>query len=65
LCFCALGALQRATHDLTGYKLDEAYYAAREKLNRLVGYSVAEWNDHPDRTHAQVITALKKAAADA
>lgn len=56
---CALGAIRRV---YGGF--GPAFEAARDKLHAHIGgfacgFAVSDWNDAPERTHAEVIAALK------
>lgn len=54
---CALGAIIRSTRS-PDLELD-ARIALRELTE---GYGIESWNDHPERTKAQVLGAFKRAA---
>ena len=57
VCFCALGAIQRVAQDT----VDEGpAYAA---LKRVVRGPISNWNDADGRTQAEVVAALRAAAA--
>lgn len=68
VCFCAAGALMKANNGRDG-----SYYAALHELadalprywQNQLSYDarVFSWNDSARRTHAQVVTAFKKAIA--
>lgn len=56
-CWCSIGALDRSS----GSYCD--YVSALRALQKAVGKEdVAAWNDHPERTQAQVVAAFRKAA---
>ena len=57
---CALGAIY-AVRNAMGAN-DDIWNTAQDKLRMFLGGSVAQWNDHLDRTHAEVIAALRGAA---
>lgn len=73
-CYCAIGAIRQAAIDTVGgdcYGGD--YYGATYALTRVITgepagdigsaeRSVYAWNDDPDRTKAEVVAALRKAA---
>lgn len=62
-CFCAIGAVRRATHLVAG--------SSREVFHRAIGLfcdavetnNVPRWNDTAGRTKEEVIDALRRAAA--
>lgn len=57
VCFCAAGATQRVTVDRPVAANPLAY------LERVIGNSnIAEWNDAPNRTQAEVVAALRAAS---
>jgi len=56
VCFCAAGAIARASGGWNG-----GYHNARAALEVAIGGAIAEWNDAPRRTHAQVLRAFDKA----
>lgn len=60
IAWCAMGAIRHEAPDR------EAIMSARHVLERVLpsrSSTVADWNDAPGRTHAEVIEALTKAAA--
>jgi hypothetical protein len=57
-CWCALGAIWR-TADRAGVNR----YAADKPLFNLLGKSIGEFNDAPERTQAEVVAKLREAAA--
>lgn len=72
VCWCALGALAKVGgHDLTqrGYPLMGPLHEASTLLASVVGKSTglgaADWNDEIGRTQAEVVSALREAAARA
>lgn len=65
-CWCALGAIAQVCdlnpwESWAGHPADAAMWA----LAGVVGRSVAGWNDAPGRTQAEVVAALREAAAKA
>jgi hypothetical protein len=62
--FCALGAINTATSD-HGLERGAEWQEARQILERLVGGSVAHWNDADGRTRAEVVAKLREAASQA
>ena len=65
---CALGGIFFASEELlssgTFWDQRNARRASREALLKYLGTSPSVWNDHPDRTPEEVITALRKAASE-
>ena len=61
--FCAVGAIDRATLDLAAAPLRSP--AVQEFLKDVPGRWFADWNDAPDRTKQEVVSALREAAARA
>jgi hypothetical protein len=57
-CFCAMGAIVRAAN----IEDDEYYEAALTELSAHVGFHVPTWNDAPERTQSEVVSALRAAA---
>lgn len=55
--FCIQGAIMRAYVDAT----DEVYIEVCTKAYDVYKESLTTWNDHPTRTHADVLALLKKA----
>lgn len=58
--FCVGGAIDRAAFELD--RRGEAYGACDELAAFMGADTVAEWNDEPDRTHAEVLAVLDKLA---
>lgn len=67
-CWCAIGALFAAAPNLTPVTMEPI----RKRVEAVLGlspagngdiYPLALWNDAPDRTQAEVVDALRKAAA--
>jgi hypothetical protein len=58
-CWCALGALYRAVGDD-----GDLFRNVSVTLARQIGTAVPIWNDAPDRTQAEVIAALRRAAQE-
>lgn len=71
VCWCANGALALATPPgpcgRTGDEFYVPFKAAQDSLKRAIGIaeraSLAEWNDRPGRTQADVLAAFDKAIA--
>src|SRR5579859_1990403 len=62
--FCAVGALRQADGYYDSYVgYSEAMTEARECIESLIGDKLIEWNDQEERTAAEVIDALERAAA--
>jgi hypothetical protein len=62
ICFCSLGAVERAGRNLNAS--DEAISEAYAAVVRATGaLTIAKWNDAPGRTFDDVIDVFKKAAA--
>ena len=67
VCFCVVGAIRRAS----GYeRTPEKTIPVREALCALLGLAndgvaLVAWNDNPKRTPAEVVAALRQAAAKA
>lgn len=60
ICFCALGAINVAA----GLKPNEDSREAQRVLESILPWpDVPIWNDDPERTQADVLAALRKAAA--
>jgi len=62
VCFCVMGALNQvreAQHDAV--ILGSLSHAIRAVNG---GYPIAEWNDAPGRTQAEVVAALRAAASN-
>lgn len=61
-CFCTAGATLRITEGRSDRRVEEALL----KIGRRGGYSnIADWNDDPDRTQAEVVSALRQASEKA
>lgn len=58
---CVLGALRRVyAPNIRPTDVDnETFYNARNKLYNYLGVSIVDWNDDPQRTHAEVVAALR------
>lgn len=54
---CAWGAILATEHDFVDV------LSAAGFMRRIVGPYIAEWNDIPQRTHAEVLAAFDKAIA--
>jgi len=62
VCFCAIGAVAEAA----GLTPEEAVTRGLHlPVEAVVGRSVPGWNDMPGRTQAEVVAALREAAAKA
>ena len=62
VCFCALGAVERAYYDLAGWDPSAAPQEVFDPLYEAVGEGgVALWNDRPSRTHEEVLAAFDRA----
>lgn len=65
-CWCVAGAIQRVTGGGWSDADFAIYHASRRAVLGAVGLgeddSIAPWNDAPERTQAEVITALRQAA---
>jgi hypothetical protein len=58
ICFCAFGAIVRASgHDFF------YGYAAIALANAINVRTITDWNDAPERTHAEIIQGFEKAIA--
>jgi hypothetical protein len=57
VCFCAVGAIQRASGSLA-YDTPEI-----RALGYRLGSAIPHWNDHPRRTHAQVLARFDRTIA--
>lgn len=65
-CFCAVGAIWRATGQESYTHVASRAVRAVEKSLGLCGKSdLARWNDRRNRTQSEVVAALRQAAADA
>ena len=62
---CSIGAIYTAAEELLGPRHDAARDAFRAATGCLPFDSVPEWNDAPERTHAEVMAAFDKAIASA
>ncbi len=60
VCWCAMGAINRVVGDGLSFDIYAARFALRETIR--VQY-IAGWNDDKTRTQAEVVTALRNAAA--
>jgi hypothetical protein len=60
-CWCATGAIWKAAN-LGPFPAAPMAEAATDFVRQVVGYSVTSWNDAPERTQAEVVAALRKAA---
>lgn len=60
-CFCALGAIERAEGGDTSYASGQR---ARFSLRAVIGSNlIGEWNDAPERTKEEVLSAFSRAIA--
>ncbi|MGQ7794500.1 DUF6197 family protein [Faunimonas sp. B44] len=67
-CFCALGAINRACEEVQGVGFFSAMNqpeteTVARRLDGIVGGFVPNWNDDPDRTKEEVVTAFEKLVA--
>lgn len=64
-CFCAMGAVYRAAGASSLYKTGplDVVNDVRKHLITVVGTTMASFNDAPGRTQAEVVAALRSAAA--
>lgn len=62
VCFCALGAIQKAAGSDPEYEPASEFF--RTRILRAMGRNVsyASWNDAPVRTQAEVVAKLREAA---
>jgi hypothetical protein len=69
ICFCALGAIDRAACDVTGKRRTKAGNGVGIRLRKAImhdkvemrkWYSITLWNDSPRRTKQEVIAAFKQ-----
>lgn len=56
VCWCAAGAIWAITEDF------EERTNAQICFRRFIGQPIAEWNDAPSRTQAEVVEALRSAS---
>lgn len=57
--FCTMGALQRAYENW--YIRQQAINRLENKIHRIAGdFSIARWNDKPERTKEEVVSLLKE-----
>jgi len=63
-CFCAMGAVYRAAGASSIYKNGPIglVHEVREHLLKMLGNSMASFNDAPDRKQSEVVAALRSAA---
>ncbi|WP_217235408.1 hypothetical protein [Streptomyces sp. AC555_RSS877] len=63
---CAVGAILTAAYGTPRYAVDDADINVTDRaifmLTEKVGEPIPSWNDHPDRTQDEVITALRDTA---
>jgi hypothetical protein len=60
-CFCAIGAIAYIYGDEYG-TCNGRCLEQRKKLEPIIGTSaLAEWNDAPERTHAEVLNVVRQA----
>lgn len=65
VCFCASGAVWRASDSIADFRRRDAVAGrALRALSSMVGV-VPDWNDAPNRTQSEVVTALRQAAEKA
>lgn len=74
VCFCASGAIWRAARKAGvaglsssgGSIINDAHVALSTVINgRSLSARIPDWNDAPERTQAEVVAALRQAAAKA
>lgn len=58
ICWCARGAIEMASRG--SFENENAAVYAFQKANDTPSF-IAEWNDAPERTHAEVIAAFDRA----
>ncbi len=58
--WCAVGACRQVTESFEIAR----YIAAKRALSHILGGTVWEWNDAPERTHAEVLELFDKAIAN-
>lgn len=56
-CYCLVGAINEVRGDSHGYA------EAIGTMFKLIGNSLSDWNDMPERTQAEVVAAFDKAIA--
>ena len=61
VCWCLAGAIDRERPG-SGLRAAEAYAPV---LERLGGQDIGRWNDHPSRSHAEVLALVRSLAGDA
>ena len=64
--YCAVGAIELAAEDLNDRNV--ACLHLNDSIEHHTGrnwYGVVPWNDHPGRTHAEVLEAFDRAIEDA
>jgi hypothetical protein len=57
VCWCAFGAVWKSQGRMTVQNTP-----AEDILERIVGWDITAWNDSPDRTQAEVVSALRAAS---
>jgi hypothetical protein len=64
VCFCGLGAIQRAVIDnpKAPWVEAEALLAGSLSNNEATMFTIVRWNDAPERTREEVIAQMRKAA---
>jgi len=65
VCWCAWGAILKASGETRIVGASERAKAAGLHVDLLVGTDVTVWNDRPERTQAEVVAALRAAAEKA
>lgn len=61
-CFCMIGALAKSAGSFTGVGgYEQSDHPEIDYLAKVVGEHVPNYNDHPERTHDEVIAAFDKA----
>lgn len=71
VAYCMMGAIYAATHytPLTAWERHETYMLAKQCRNRLfaansIQDTLADWNDAPERTQAEVLALFDSAIAE-
>lgn len=65
VAFCATGAIYRVSRTALGFDYPTYCKAVDALESQIDRATIARWNDWPDRTQAEVVEALRKAAAKA
>jgi hypothetical protein len=62
-CFCLYGAVAKVAGVSPQNALAEPFAVIREVFNTPFAFEIAQWNDAPERTQAEVVAKLREAAA--